>query len=618
MRHRRDLRAPWLRRARAASPDHGGGAPPPWSRRHRPVHGRPSRDDEQPAGDRRPRRRRPAARERGRPLLGDAERRDLQLRRAAGRARRPRPPLRDPERHRGDRAGVRRVGPGLPRADERRLRLRGLGPARAGALPRARPLRRPSAVPRRARGRPRLRLRDEGDPAPPVRAARARPRRARRDVHHLVHLTGRLVVPRHPGARPRPLPPRRPRRHPRGAAVVGPPLLGRRRRDAGRARRARGRAGCAARRRHALAPAGRRPRRRVPERRPRLVRHRRARARADGRDALQLRHRLRGSALRRERLPGSPHRLPRPRSDPRDDRRPRHRRASPADRGADGEADAPHRAVAAPAPLRRRPAGGPEGGHHRRGGGRALRRVRHLPREHGAPFLGAGARVRAPPAAAHAAERVHRQGPQALRRVPRRLLPQGPHRRRRPPLQPPAPLREHLAAARAPPGRRPGGGGLAGRPGRTPRGAPAVVVHGDDAARPRSVPGDHHLPERLPAPLAGRPDADGPFDRRSFPLPRLPRGRARGEPSRPAPPARARTRSTSCARPSSTGSRRRSPGGRSARTARRSSAPSSARTRPPTSASSSAGRGWARPGSSPRRPSRGSSASARPARRGTP
>ena len=37
------------------------------------------------------------------------------------------------------------------------------------------------------------------------------------------------------------------------------------------------------------------------------------------------------------------------------------------------------------------------------------------------------------------------------------------------------------------------------------------------------------LPERLPAPLAGRPDADGPLDRRPFPLPRLPRRRVRGE-----------------------------------------------------------------------------------------
>jgi asparagine synthase (glutamine-hydrolysing) len=46
------------------------------------------------------------------------------------------------------------------------------------------------------------------------------------------------------------------------------------------------------RRRHAPAPARRRPRRRLPERRARLVGDRRPRARADGRDALRLRDRL--------------------------------------------------------------------------------------------------------------------------------------------------------------------------------------------------------------------------------------------------------------------------------------------------------------------------------------
>ena len=47
---------------------------------------------------------------RARPLLGDAERRDLQLRRAARRARAARPPVRDDVRHRGDRARLRGVG----------------------------------------------------------------------------------------------------------------------------------------------------------------------------------------------------------------------------------------------------------------------------------------------------------------------------------------------------------------------------------------------------------------------------------------------------------------------------------------------------------------------------
>ena len=43
-------------------------------------------------------------------------------------------------------------------------------------------------------------------------------RPARRELHHVVHLAGCLVVPRHPGAGARALPPRRAGGHPRGAA----------------------------------------------------------------------------------------------------------------------------------------------------------------------------------------------------------------------------------------------------------------------------------------------------------------------------------------------------------------------------------------------------------------
>ena len=85
------------------------------------------RHGRQPARDRRPGGRRPAAVRRARPLLGDAERRDLQLRRAPSRARAARPPVRDASRHRGDRSGVRGVGRRLPRPAERRLRVRDLG-----------------------------------------------------------------------------------------------------------------------------------------------------------------------------------------------------------------------------------------------------------------------------------------------------------------------------------------------------------------------------------------------------------------------------------------------------------------------------------------------------------
>jgi asparagine synthase (glutamine-hydrolysing) len=49
--------------------------------------------------------------------------------------------------------------------------------------------------------------------------------RARRELHDLVHLAGRVLVPRHPGAGPCALPPRRGRRPRGGAALVGPPFL---------------------------------------------------------------------------------------------------------------------------------------------------------------------------------------------------------------------------------------------------------------------------------------------------------------------------------------------------------------------------------------------------------
>ena len=334
------------------------------------------------------------------------------------------------------------MGPGLPRPDERRLRLRRLGPARAGALPRPRPLRRAPAVRRRAGRRPRLRLRAEGHPPPPGGPARARSGRPRRELHDLVHLAGRLVVPRHPRAGACALPPRRAGGHPRGAAQDlrfsdapdVPPASA----------RPSPRSSTPSRRRHAPAPARRRPRRRLPERRARLLGDRRARARADGRDALRLRIGFEDRASTR-----APTRI-----------------CSPAHAGSDltrvtvGARDiaellpqtvelaekptlrtAPSSPCACPAPCRTpgsrssRPAKAPTSS----SAATTFREnaVRHFwarePESSCARF-------------SSRAERLHRQGPEALGRLPRRLLPQGPDRDRRPALQPPASLRQHVAA----------------------------------------------------------------------------------------------------------------------------------------------------------------------------
>ena len=228
---------------------------------------------------------------------------------------------------------------------------------------------------------------------------------------------------------------------------------------------------------------------------------------------------------------------------------------------------------------------------------------------------GPGSRSRAAPASPHAAERLHRQGPEALRRLPRRLLPQGPDRDRRPALQPPPSLRQHVAAPLAPRRRR----------------ARRAAERGDPAER---------LEARLPpwfgemTPLGkvqyleiatflegyllhtqGDRMLMGHLDRGPLPLPRLPW---------PSSPRAFRTsfgcgacrRSTCCGRRSSTGCRRRSRLARSAPTARRSSAPSSARMRLPVRELLDE-RSLDESGCSPRRRSRASCASARPARRAT-
>ena len=99
-------RRPTLRAARGD----GRRAPPPRPRRVRPLPRSPRRPRARAAVDHRPRHRPAAARERARHAVDRLQRRDLQLRRAARRARRARPPVPDPQRHRGHRPRLRGVG----------------------------------------------------------------------------------------------------------------------------------------------------------------------------------------------------------------------------------------------------------------------------------------------------------------------------------------------------------------------------------------------------------------------------------------------------------------------------------------------------------------------------
>ena len=100
-----------------------------------------------------------AQRDRGR--LADAERGDLQLRRAPKRAERPRASFPLPDRRRGRRARIRSLGNGdASLATSRHVRVRALGRARAEALSRARSLRHQAALLRPEPRPPRVRLRD--------------------------------------------------------------------------------------------------------------------------------------------------------------------------------------------------------------------------------------------------------------------------------------------------------------------------------------------------------------------------------------------------------------------------------------------------------------------------
>ena len=124
--------------------------------------------------------RRPAHVQRGRDGRGRVQRRDLQLPGAARRARRARPPVRNPVGHRGDRARLRGARARLGGPAPGHVRDRPVGRPEPPAAPRPRPRGEEAALLRARRRPPRLRLRAEGAApgrGPQARGGGGRPRR---------------------------------------------------------------------------------------------------------------------------------------------------------------------------------------------------------------------------------------------------------------------------------------------------------------------------------------------------------------------------------------------------------------------------------------------------------
>ena len=172
-------------------------------------------------------------------------------------------------------------GSGVPRSPERRVRLRRLGPPAPRAVPRARPLRDPPDVPGPLTAATCFRLRGQGAAAPPRCRAAHRPVQRRGDLHAVGGAARPQRVPGHLRAAAGPLRAHHPRRHGPARALVGPHL----RPEGGRGVPCRGgveelarRTARAPRPGHPHPAPRRRARRRVPERRARLVDDRRARA----------------------------------------------------------------------------------------------------------------------------------------------------------------------------------------------------------------------------------------------------------------------------------------------------------------------------------------------------
>ena len=169
---RRDAAA-HVRAHRASRPRRGRRAPAGGRCSGHPA---PARDRSRP--------RRPADLQRGPLDRGRAQRRDLQLPRAARGPGSSRAHVSHCRRHRGDRPPLRAAGRGLRPGAEGHVRGGGLGLSRAPPCARARPSRQEAAVLCRARRRALLRLRASGA----ARGSRAR-------AHRGLRRAGRLPRP---------------------------------------------------------------------------------------------------------------------------------------------------------------------------------------------------------------------------------------------------------------------------------------------------------------------------------------------------------------------------------------------------------------------------------------
>ena len=441
----RDRRAP--ERGRRAA-DRGGqpaadarGDPPSRAGSARDPSRRRRRARKRAAQHRRRRRRPPADPERGRVALDRLQRRDLQPPRAAGRTREERTPVPDAERHRGPPPPVRGSRVRVSRAPQRTVRGGDLGPEIRVALPRAGPPRDPAALLRAVGRRVRLRLRDQGAPRGAPIHGPDRSARAGRDIHLLEHAPRPERLRGHRGAAARPHSDREPQGQ-RARLLVAPdvrarPAAPRRRRRRGAPRVARGR--------DADPAAGRRAGRRLPERRTRLLGHRRDRAAPRPGPARDLLDRLPGRRFRRAGAPGpdGPRARdppPRPRGDPRG-----HRPRLPRRRVAHGDARSPHGAGPDVPALEARARLRLQGRPHGRGRGRAPRRIRHLQGDDDPAILGAAARLAVAPAAPQAALPRHSGARPRPRLLSARVLRRRAHRHGLARLFARGPMEEHRA-----------------------------------------------------------------------------------------------------------------------------------------------------------------------------